>query len=119
MRIVVIALIVILVVTSFVLAFQFNQKAFRANRNLEQERYLRLTAEQAIQEAAQQKEDLKNNLSKAQETIKGLSRVTEQTQAYNKDLKERLEKASKAQEELEAKLKALEKKEPLNATTSK
>jgi len=108
MRIVIIALIIILILGSIGLAFRFNQKASYANKELEQERYLRLTTEQMLEETSQQREALKTDLNKAQETIKGLSRVTEQTQAFNNDLKDRLEKASRIKESLEMKLKELE-----------
>ncbi len=108
MRIVIIAIIIILVLSSIGLAVRFNQKAVYANKELEQERYLRLTTEQMLQETNQQKQNLEENLNKAQDTKKGLSRVAEQTQAFNNDLKDRLEKASKVKEALESKLKELE-----------
>ena len=120
MRIVIMALVIILILGSVSLALRFNQKASYASKELEQERYLRLSAEQMLEETNKQRESLKNDLEKAQETIKGLSRVAEQTQSFNNDLKNRLEKASQVKESLELKLKELEnilpeKQTPVNA----
>ncbi|MDP8212020.1 MAG: hypothetical protein P9X22_01855 [Candidatus Zapsychrus exili] len=108
MKIVSTVFIIILIIASFVLAFHFNQKASSSNKGLEQERYLRMNAEQMLQETEEEVVSLKSEITSMKSKVERLERVAEQTKAFNEDLKLHLERVSKAKESLESKLQDLE-----------
>lgn len=107
MRIFLVSLIILSAV-ALGLAFRFNRHVSQAQTDLNQERYLRMTAEENLEKANAKIVSLEGELAKNQNKSKSLEKVIDQTSAMNKDLQARLEKANAVQEDLEKKIKQLE-----------
>ncbi|MBF0385426.1 MAG: hypothetical protein HQL27_06095 [Candidatus Omnitrophica bacterium] len=108
MKVVIILLIGILVVSSFVLAFSSNKKATGASEELNQERYLRMVAEEGLVSAKTKIGSLESEMERAKGKTQSLERLIEQKDIVLEDLKGRVNKAEKAKDELEKKVKELE-----------
>jgi hypothetical protein len=93
MRVVLIGFAVVFVLFSCGLAIRYNQNAVYAQKELNGERYKRMTLEESLQQADVHVDSLQLELKIAQDKAKTLETVLEKTKLINEDLKVRLEKA--------------------------
>lgn len=108
MRVLGIIFIIIVVATSFGLAYRYHQTALDATGSLNNERYSRMVAEQGLEDAKTKINSLETELDRAAKKIKGVETKLEQVATINGDLKSRLEKAAEIKTNLEQRIKELE-----------
>ena len=102
---VVVILLLVAVALAAVLA-HFAQKASRADKSLEEERYGRLVAEETLQKGAAKLVALENQVKTAADKMAKVQDLVDQEKGVNADLKKQYAKLAEAKEELEARLKA-------------
>jgi len=107
-RVIMIIVGLLVIAISCGLAFRYGRYATNARADLEQERYLRMVAEENVQAFHAKLETLEAELKRSQNKIKAVEKVAEQNQAINVDLKSRLDKILEIKDRLEAKIKELE-----------
>ena len=109
MKVLTIFLVIVVVAISGGLVIHYNQNAFHAQADLNQERYARMTAEENLEKTTSKIASLEAEVERVQNKMKSTERLMTQTAAANEDMKARLEKAARIKDELEGKLKELEK----------
>jgi predicted RNase H-like nuclease (RuvC/YqgF family) len=98
----------VIAVISIVMVVRFSQVAKTAQQALDEERYLKLTAEEQLENVKNKVGSLESDLTRAQSKVSSLEKVLDETKSYNSDLKTRLDKASEIKTDLEQKLEELE-----------
>ena len=93
MKNVIILFTVSISILSVVLALRYNQSAFKASDELNNERYLRMTAEESAEQAKAKISSLEAELAGLQSKVDGLEKELEQSKAINADLEIRLKEA--------------------------
>ena len=107
MRIFTVVLSIILAILGCVLAVQYYQGASKAENDLHQERYLRMVAEEGLEEAKTKIQSLETEIARLKEKIANLDRIVTQEKAKNNSLKSRLDEALGAKKDLEKEVEAL------------
>ena len=79
-----------------------------AQKDLNQERYSRMVAEESLEKANNRINSLEVELVRTQNKIKGIEGLIKETKDINEDLKNQLEKSSRINEELDKKIKELQ-----------
>jgi len=92
MRIVLIGFIIVLLVLSCGLVIRYNQDATHSQEELNNERYLRMVAEENFQKANQLNVTLSTQLTRAKTRIEDTESILEKTEMVNMDLRNRLDK---------------------------
>ena len=108
MKATIIVLAVMVCVFSAGLAIRYNLNASNAQKDLNQERFNRMTAEEGLEKANARISSLESELARTQSRIKGVEKALEQANAVNGDLKGRMDKAMEYKDKLDAKIKELE-----------
>ena len=88
-----------------------------AEHTLNQERYNRMLAEENLEKASSTINNLQSQLSATQKKIKTIETLVEQTKGMNADLKDRLDKTSKVNEQLDERVKELQQSPPETAAS--
>ena len=101
-------LVIVVLVAVGLAAFcvRFAEKEHKAVKNLEEERYSRMVAEETLQKSAAKLATLENQLKAATDKMAKVQDIVDQQKDVNADLRKQYEQSVKAKEELEAKLKA-------------
>ena len=108
MKTIIIVSAIMLCVFSAGLAIRYNLNASNAQKDLNQERFNRMTAEEGLEKANARISSLEAELARTQSKVKGVEKALEQANAVNGDLKGRMEKALEYRDKLDAKIKELE-----------
>ena len=108
MKTIIIVSAIMLCVFSAGLAIRYNLNASSAQKDLNQERFNRMTSEEGLEKANARISSLEAELARTQSKVKGVEKALEQANAVNDDLKGRLDKASEYKDKLDAKIKELE-----------
>ncbi len=103
----------ILILASLGLVIYFNQKRLHSKKFLDNERYLRLTAEENLEKANSQIRSLERELLRLTDKVENVQKLLDQTQVRNAQLYQEVNKATTVQVLLEKKVKELE-QAPLN-----
>jgi len=107
-RILVVVVALLTAGMSSFLAFRYSQDTYNAQDGLNQERYLRMIAEEDIEKATQQIKKLSLAGELHQDKIKGMELLLEQTKMTNTDLQNKFDQVVVKNNALKAKIKALE-----------
>lgn len=111
MKDIILVLAVLLSIGLTVVVVRFNEKSTKAIKNLEEERYSRMVAEESLQKGAAKLATLEAQLKSAESKMSKIQDVLEQEKDVNVDLKKQYEKLAQTKSELEEKVKlALEEK---------
>ena len=86
-------------------AIRFSSVVDNAQKDLNQERYSRMVAEESLEKANNRINSLEADLVRTQNTMKGIEGLIKETKGINEDLKNQLEKSSRINEELDKKIK--------------
>ena len=108
MKTTIVVLAIMLSVLSGGLAIRYNLSAANSQKDLNQERFNRMTAEETLEKASARIFSLEAELARTQSKVKGIEKALEQVSAVNSDLKGRLDKASEIKDKLDSKIKELE-----------
>ena len=87
-----------------VILFRFNQEKAKVEKNLQQERYNRIVAEENSEKNVAQIHRLEKELKGAQDKFAQIENILDQQKDVNADLRAQFEKIEAAKLELEAKL---------------
>lgn len=120
MRLLTIILAVTLAVISCVTASFYHRHSRAAQKELIQERYLRMVAEEEWDKSQNRLGSLESELERTHNKIKNAERQLQETRSINDELKNLLEKASQANQDLEHSLdqRMKEISEPQSAVTN-
>ena len=105
MRNKILVLAAVLTLGCVAMVFFSGQTVDKTRKDLDQERYNRMVAEEKLEKALVKIKSLETDLTNAQNQAQGLQTVLEQEKNANVDLKTELEKTSKLKEVLEGNLK--------------
>lgn len=108
MKIIAIVLAVGLIVFSAALAVNYNASALSTRKDLEQERYLRMVAEEKLERTGAQIRKLESELSRVEREMKGVQDLLDQSQEANDRLQTKLDGAAAVKEALERKIEELQ-----------
>ena len=95
----------VLAISCFIMVIISGQKVNTTRKDLEQERYNRMIAEEKLEKALLKVKSLENELTNAQNQTQGIQTVLEKEKVANAALKTELEKVTKLKEVLEQELK--------------
>lgn len=104
----IIILVVIALAISFGATFKYNQEAQSATGQLNNERYSRMLAEENFEKAKASVDSLESELARVRNKLNVFEKSLEQTKVINEDLKQRLDKAAEFKDNLEVKIKELQ-----------
>ena len=108
MRVVWIFLILLIVSSSVGYSIRSYQKADRATGALDEERYLRITAEEDLHSAKQKVKTLEKQLTSEKKSAEEAKEMLAEVQEINQDLQARLKQAAELKGQLEEKIKEIE-----------
>ena len=117
MRIMVFILAFTLVVLSGFLVCHYYQNASNARKDLDQERYNKIIAEENLEKASTRVNSLETELSRTKSKIESIEKLLEQTKSINNDLKSQIDNISQTKVNLEDKIQKME-QITTNATVS-
>lgn len=100
---------IVLTVASIGIAVNASKYSNEARTELEEERYLRMVAEEDLDKATTKVSSLTSKLDSLQTKLKNVERLLDQTKASNKDLKTRIDREAKLKKDLELRIQELEK----------
>jgi chromosome segregation ATPase len=106
MRAAIISIAVIIALTSIALAYYQNIKADGAVGELNQERYLRMVAEESLQKSEAAVAKLSGELEAVKAQLANSEKLLKQAQATGRDLQERLNEAEAMKATFESRLKS-------------
>ena len=103
-----VVLVILVLVAVGLAAFcaRFAEKEHKAVKNLEEERYSRMVAEETLQKSAAKLAVLENQLKAVTDKMAKVQDIVDQQKDVNADLRKQYEQSVKAKDELETKLKA-------------
>lgn len=104
MKDIILVVVILLSVGLSAMVVRFNEKATKATKKLEEERYSRLVAEESLQKNAAKVATYETQLKAATDKMAKIQDILDQEKDVNKDLKKQYEKLSETKAELEAKL---------------
>ena len=103
---VLLAIVILIAIGLAAFCVRFAEKEHKAVKNLEEERYSRMVAEETLQKSAAKLAVLENQLKAATDKMAKVQDIVDQQKDVNADLRKQYEQSVRAKEELEAKLKA-------------
>ena len=103
----VIILALLVLALSFGIVFRYSNETHRAQSDLNQERYLRMVAEENGEKLKSQVTSLQADLAKRDSKIQVLEKSGEQLKAINGDLKARLDKDAEIMKNMDVKIQEL------------
>ncbi len=106
MKDVLLVIVLLIAVGLSVVVVRFNEKAIKASKNLEEERYSRMVAEESLQKNAAKLATLEAQVKSADAKMNKVQDIIDQEKGVNSDLKKQYDKLAQSKAELEAKLKA-------------
>ncbi len=106
MKDVILVIALLMAVGLSVVVVRFNEKATKAGKSLQEERYSRMVAEESLQKNAAKVATLESQLKTAQDKMGKIEDILEQEKGVNSDLKSQYERLAQSKSELEGKLKA-------------
>jgi len=104
MKDIILVVVILLSVGLSVMVVRFNEKATKAGKNLEEERYSRMVAEESLQKNSAKLAVLESQLKAATGKMAKIQDIVDQEKGVNQDLKKQYEQLSATKAELEAKL---------------
>ncbi len=107
MKVLLIILGVIVVATSISLSVHYHKKSFSAVNDLNEERFLRMVAQEGLDKATTRVSFLEAKISQAKKKVASIRKLADQTELINKDLKVKLEGSLDMKKSLEVKVKEL------------
>ncbi|MFA5088807.1 MAG: hypothetical protein WC552_07220 [Candidatus Omnitrophota bacterium] len=99
---------VLLMIASIILMLNANKNIGHVQKNLDQERYLRMVAEEKLEQASGEMRALQRGLSESEKKIQGIHAILAEGATEKAVLKAELENIARAKEELERKIADLE-----------
>ena len=108
MRVVWVFVVLLIVTASIGISVKSYQNAENATGGLDQERYLRMSAEEDLHSAKQKIKTLETQLTTEKAKAQKAEAMTQDLRDINKDLQARLKKAADLQGKLESKIKEIE-----------
>lgn len=103
-----ILLVVIVLMIGFLfMALSSNQAVGHIKRDLDQERYKRIVAEESLSKASSKVNSLETELSDTRDKIQSVQAILQEGKNETSDLKVQLERMTKAKEALEKKIEEL------------
>ena len=106
MKDIVLVISLLLAVGSSVMLVRFAQKADKTGKNLEEERYSRMVAEETLQKNDAKLATLQEAVQENQSKMAKIEDVLDQEKTVNADLKKQYDELAKAKADLENKLQA-------------
>ena len=106
MKDIILVVVILLSIGLSVMVVRFNEKATKAGKNLEEERYSRMVAEESLQKNSAKLMTLESQLKSASDRMAKIQDIVDQEKGVNQDLKKQYEKLSDLKAELESKLQA-------------
>ncbi len=97
---------ILLSIALTVVVVRFNEKATKAGKNLEEERYSRMVAEESLQKSAAKLATLEAKLKSADSKMTKIQDILDQEKGVNADLKQQYAKLAESKADLELKVKA-------------
>jgi uncharacterized protein YoxC len=110
MRDIILVISILVSVGLLVVVVNIAQKADKAGKNLEEERYSRMVAEETLQKNNAKLTTYQEELKEDQGKMAKIADVLEQEKGVNSDLKKRYDELAASKANLEAKLTALQEK---------
>jgi len=104
MKDIILVVILLIMIGLFVLVVRFGEKADKASKNLEEERYSRMVAEETLQKNAAKLTTLNSQLKDEQDKMAKIEDILDQEKSVNTDLKKQYDELAQAKADLEAKL---------------
>jgi len=100
-------LVIVLMVGSLLMALSSNQAVGHIKRDLDQERYKRIVAEENLSKSSAKINGLEIALSATRDKIQSVQTILQEGKSETTDLKVQLERMTKAKEALEKKIEEL------------
>ncbi len=100
-------LVIVLMVGSLLTALSLNQAVGHIKRDLDQERYKRIVAEENLSKSFLKINNLEKEFSSARDRIQSVQTILQEGKSETTDLKVQLERMTKAKEALEKKIEEL------------
>lgn len=104
MRNLIVILAVVIAGGAIFASYQYSKKSYKAGDDLTRERYARMTAEEALEQAQNKIESITSELTRTTRKADGLEKKLTQVDAINKDLKGKLDVAQGQLVDLQAKV---------------
>lgn len=104
MKDIILVVSIVVAVLLTVVLIRFNDKASKATKALEQERYNRMVAEETLQKNAAKITSLEEQLKVATDKMSRIQDILDQEQTVNQDLKKQYEQLAQTKASLEEKL---------------
>jgi len=109
MRVLAYIFIALVIGVSIFSAIRYNQNAFKARNDLNQERFLRMETEEKLSKANLKAASMEAEIEKQKARAQSLERLVEQTNMVNDDFKKRLDQADRLKESLTQQIEELKK----------
>ena len=106
MKDVVLVVTILVSVGLLVFVVRFNEKATKAGKSLEEERYSRMVVEESLQKTSSKVSTLEAQLASAQEKMVKVQDILDQEKNVNDDLRTQYDKLRQSKTDLESKLQA-------------
>ena len=106
MKDVLLVIALLIAVALSVVVVRFNEKAVKAGKSLEEERYSRMVAEETLQKNAAKLTTMEAQMKAADAKMAKIQDILDQEKGVNSDLKQQYDKVAQAKAELEEKMKA-------------
>lgn len=99
---------IVIGISGTTLAYSYYQRADKAKGNLDEERYLRMTAEESLSHAEAKATSLESELARVQKKMQTFEKSIEQLKSTNDSLRTQLDRALESNKVLEDKLKQVD-----------
>lgn len=107
MKVLLVIIGVIIVATSISLSVHYHKKSFSAVNDLNEERFLRMVAQEDLDKAKTRVSFLESKISQAKKKVASIRKLADQTELINKDLKMKLKSSLSVKTSLELQVKDL------------
>ncbi len=104
MKDIILVVMILLSIFLSVMVMRFNDKATKVGKNLDEERYSRMVAEQSLLKNTEKLASIERQLKTATDKMSKVQDILDQEKNVNQELKDQYEKLSKTKAELEDKL---------------
>jgi septal ring factor EnvC (AmiA/AmiB activator) len=106
MKDIILVIVLLITVGLAVLAVRFHEKADKASKNLDEERYSRMVAEETLQKNSAKLTTLFSQLKDEKQRMAKIEDILDQEKSVNTDLKKQYDELAQSKSDLEAKLQA-------------
>src|ERR1019366_185749 len=107
MKDIILVISLLLAVGLAVVVVRYAEKADKAGKNLEEERYSRMVAEETLQKNDAKLTTLQEQLKEDQDKVTKIENILDQEKGVNSNLKKQYDELSQAKTDLEAKLQSV------------